>query len=127
MARILLIDDDDLVRETIEAMLHYLNHTVVSAPDGSDVVALIRSFDPQLVITDILMPGTEGIETTQVIMRHFPDMPVIAISGATGLYAEYLDVATQFGARVTLQKPFSGEDLRQALETCLATGSGEAP
>ena len=120
MARILLIDDEAAVREVTRAMLERLGHAVVEAVDGSAGIQTLRGSGFDLVVTDLVMPGKEGLETIQEIRRDFPDVPVIAVSagGYIGPHA-YLAVARRFGAAASLTKPFTEEDLAGALKQVL--------
>ncbi len=120
MARILVIDDDELVLATIEAILQEQGYEITTAINGGTVVELVQSLDPALVITDILMPGTEGIETIQLVKRAFPELPILAISGASGRYADYLNVAMKLGAAMTLNKPFTRDELCKAVAFCIS-------
>jgi CheY-like chemotaxis protein len=120
MARILLIDDEDPVREVTRAMLERLGHVVVEAGEGNAGMRQLRSGEFDLVVTDLVMPGKEGLETIQEIRRDFPDVPVVAVSagGYVGPHT-YLAVARRMGANATLTKPFSEDDLKGALKQVL--------
>jgi CheY-like chemotaxis protein len=82
---------------------------------------MLRANPADIVITDIIMPDKEGIETMTDIMQDFPDVPIIAISGGSlqGL-GSYLPTAAALGAFATLQKPFRGEELLRLIEAALA-------
>lgn len=121
MARILLIDDNDSVREATRIMLEQSKHEVEELPDGrrAEVVAAERAVD--LVITDLVMPEREGIETIRALRNAMPETPVIAISGggrfASG--ADYLKSAAKLGAVRTLTKPIDVRQLLDAVEDVL--------
>jgi len=117
MARILVIDDDALVRTTISVILERAGHEIVLAPDGQvGVLEYGRSaFD--LVITDILMPEQEGIETIVALRKANPDVKILAISGGGRAgNQDYLLIAEKFGANASLQKPFDPDDLVARVE-----------
>ena len=120
MARILLIDDEEAVRDVTRAMLERLGHVVVEAGDGDVGTRTLRGGGFDLVVTDLVMPGKEGLETIQEIRRDFPEVPVIAVSagGYIGPHA-YLAVAKRMGASATLTKPFAQDELAAALKQVL--------
>lgn len=112
MARLLLIDDDDEVRRTLVRMLETAGHEVHQAADGDSGIALCETVLPDLVITDILMPEKEGIETIMVLKRAHPGMKIVAISGGGRSGAmDFLDMARALGADEALQKPFRRAEL----------------
>lgn len=121
MAHILLIDDDSSIRTVLEAMLIQLGHTVVAVGDGrlGEEAARREGFD--LVITDLIMPEKEGIETIQDLLRRQPRLRIIAMSGGgRGNANDYLPLAKLLGARRTLAKPFTFEELTEAIAGVLA-------
>ncbi|HSG72042.1 MAG TPA: response regulator, partial [Planctomycetaceae bacterium] len=79
--RILIIDDEESVRETLSMMLEDRGYEIRGARDGNRGLQLIEVFRPHLVITDIIMPDKEGIETIIEVRRRWPDLRIIAISG----------------------------------------------
>jgi len=110
--RILLVDDDTAVRDSIAVVLSAAGHTVEQAENGIDGMRLLRRHSPDLVITDILMPQKEGIEIIREIRSLVPATPIIAISGGGGTgQADYLKMAQAFGANAALAKPFDPEAL----------------
>ena len=120
--KILLIDDDALVRYAIVRILAH-EYKVVSAGNGREGVAALQKEPFDLVITDILMPDQEGIETIRAIRRLSPGVPIIAISGG-GRFSgpDYLALAEKFGASKTIPKPFEPAALLNSIEQCLAAG-----
>lgn len=120
MTRILLVDDDDLSRGAIHKMLERAGYTVASTGNGREALELYRQDPSDLVITDLIMPDTDGLEIIQELRRTHPGTRILAISGGGRVNAlEYLTVARKFGAVEVLSKPFSNQDLRQAVETAL--------
>lgn len=108
----LVIEDHDAMADVITAILTAANHTVVRASDGRAGMALFEASNFDLVITDIIMPNQEGLETIRQLVRHKPGVKIIAVSGSgNGGGMDYLRVAREFGAVATLQKPFKPEDL----------------
>lgn len=119
MLRILLIDDDDTLRHVIAMALSSYGYEVVEAAEGGEGVNLARSAPFDVVVTDLIMPGQEGIETITILRREFPVLPIIAISGGLPNSKLYLEIAKKIGARRILAKPFSIADLRSAIAAVL--------
>ena len=114
--QILLVDDDDLSRGTIHQMLERAGHRVVSTPNGSEALDLFRADRPDLVITDLIMPDTDGLELIQELRKADTQVRILAISGGGRVNAnEYLTVARKFGAAGILAKPFSNQELKEAI------------
>jgi CheY-like chemotaxis protein len=120
MAHILVIDDDGAFRSMLRRTLQRLGHEVSEAADGSAALRTLREATVDLVMTDIIMPGMEGIETIRALQRDHPQLNVIAMSGGGRIKAEgYLEVAKAFGAVRVLRKPFDREELLAAIEEAL--------
>ena len=106
MHKILVIDDNVVVRNTIIQMLESEGYAVVSAEDGRRGLSVFRSERPDLVITDIIMPEKEGIETIRDIRSEAPDTKIIAISGGGRMgNTDFLKIARQLGASDVIAKP----------------------
>jgi DNA-binding response OmpR family regulator len=106
MARILIIDDDVQILNMLRQTLEREGHAVVDAPDGNEGLRLFRENPTDLIITDLIMPEKEGIETIMELRRDFPDVKIIAISGGGRLDpGQYLSIAKSFGAQYTFTKP----------------------
>jgi CheY-like chemotaxis protein len=120
MARILVIDDDDVLRAAVCRTLSAQGHTVEDADDGAAGMARLVAHVPDLVITDVFMPGRDGIETLIEIRKSFPQLKVIVMSGgdSSGLI-NLLEDAKLLGAALTLPKPFTPEDLLKAVDSLL--------
>ncbi len=120
MARILIIDDEELARFTVRLILETAGHEVGEAKNGNEGLTQFRSNPYDLVITDIIMPEKEGIETIIELRKDYPDLRIIAISGGGRTRnLDFLRLAGQFGAAVSLAKPFSDDELIVAVNTCL--------
>ncbi len=120
MTKIVLIDDDEDVRRTLVRMLETAGYEVHEAADGSSGLELCLKVDPQLVITDILMPEKEGIETIMTLKRDRPDLKIIAISGGgRSGGVDFLDMARSLGADEALQKPFRRAELLDLMKRVL--------
>ena len=131
MARIIVIDDEKDVRDVLKEVLERAGFDVEVAANGDDGLELLRSKGADVVITDIIMPGKNGVETVQDIRKNFPNTRVIVISGGgnvTPLEYEpsaiktsaYLASATAAGADVTLTKPFDRREILEAVSQLLA-------
>jgi CheY-like chemotaxis protein len=112
--RILVIDDDAHVRLTISCMLQGLGYEIAQAADGNEGVRAFARLRPDVVITDILMPEKEGIETILELRNASKSVRIIAISGGGRIgNMELLDLARKLGADDVLTKPFTAEELRR--------------
>lgn len=120
MAHILVIDDDDQIRKTLRAVLEREGHEVVEAPDGKVGMRIFQDKGADLVITDIIMPEKDGIETILELRKDYPDAKIIAMSGGGEIEPRvYLRFASQLGALRTLVKPFEREELLTAVQELL--------
>jgi CheY-like chemotaxis protein len=126
MAKILVIDDEPPVRRLIQLMLGRDGHEVAEAADGAEGLALIGQDPPDIVITDILMPNKEGIETIREMRRLAPGLPILVISGNPES-ALYLEMAKLLGAHAALAKPFRSAELLAAVADLLTQGRAAAP
>jgi CheY-like chemotaxis protein len=118
MARILIIDDDDEVRRLFASLLRRQGFQTTEARDGREGLATHAVARADVVITDIVMPGMEGLETILSLLRATPGLPIIAISGVTNA-ALYLATAHGLGARVALSKPITPGTLLHAVRSAL--------
>lgn len=120
MARILVIDDDDQVRNMVRQMLERDRHDVIVAEDGSVGVRRFREDPVDLVITNILMPEKEGLATIRELKADYPDLPIIAMSGGgTTAGVDFLRMAEHFGAARALKKPLEWGELTEAVNALL--------
>jgi DNA-binding response OmpR family regulator len=126
MTKILVIDDDTIVRNTIIQILEDESYEVLSAEDGIRGMALFRSEQPDLVITDIIMPEQEGIQTITEMRKTKPDAKIIAMSGGGRIgNTDFLKIALVLGAMNVIPKPFDPDELLMIVSACLA-GHGRA-
>jgi len=124
MALILVIDDEPMLRRTLRAVLERAGHTVVEAEDGNQGLEQFTVQRPELVLTDIIMPNREGVETIGEMRRQAPDLPIIAMSGGGTRGGDlFLTLAERLGASVTLAKPVRQAELLAAVEACLQAPS----
>jgi CheY-like chemotaxis protein len=120
MPRVLVIDDDDQLRRLLRLMLEREGYEVWDAPNGKEGLKRVHEAPMDLVITDLIMPEKEGIETIRELLREFPNMKIIAMSGGGQVGPEtYLQIAEKFGAHRTLVKPFDKNELITAVKEVL--------
>jgi CheY-like chemotaxis protein len=125
MPKILIIDDDAIVRQTLTKILGDAGYEVATAEDGLRGMAMFRSEQPDLVITDIIMPEQEGIQTIGEIRAAKPDAKIIAISGGGRIgNTDFLKIAQALGAMAVIPKPFDPDELLALVENCLAGRDG---
>ena len=125
MTRLLIIDDDEDIRAALAAWLLRKGYAVETAGDGKEGLETLARGGFDLVVTDIIMPDKEGIETILQIRRDHPDLPVIAMSGGGRTEAaDLLRPASHLGANATLTKPFRASELAALIEQLLAVGEG---
>ena len=116
MGRVMVVEDDAAVRELLREILKRAGHEVMAAVNGKEAIALYKENRADLIITNILMPEKEGLETIQDLRREYPDVKIIAISGGGQIGpADYLEVARRFGALRTFSKPFDRKELLKAV------------
>jgi CheY-like chemotaxis protein len=120
MAKILIIDDEELVRLTVRQTLELAGHTVMEASNGVDGMDMYTRHQPDVVITDIIMPEKEGIETIKELRRARADLPIIAVSGGgrTG-NMNFLEMAARLGATRAIHKPFDVDELPALVDEVL--------
>ena len=120
MAQILLVEDEEQLRSMLRIVLEDAGHEVEEAGNGKEAEDSYRRRSAELLITDIVMPGEEGIETIIKFRNSFPDVKIIAMSGGGRTDAQnYLDLAKRLGADHTLAKPFSNGDLLTSVNLAL--------
>lgn len=125
MARILIIDDDELFIKLMVHALKQRGHEVEFALNGLAGCRMFAASEFDVVVCDIVMPEQEGVETIKIIRRSRPDVGIVAISGGLSLShttnIDVLHIAGQFGANTTLKKPFQLAELTAAVDSLLAS------
>ena len=121
MAKILVIDDEPQMRDMLKQLLQLDGHHVTLASNGDEGIACFNKSQPDLVITDILMPYKDGIELVIEIRRIDTETPIIATSGGRrSLSASFnLDSSLLVGANTMLPKPFTRAQLQASVKKCL--------
>lgn len=124
MSRILIIDDEPAFREMVRNFLEAEGHEVLDAESGEAGLQLFRSHAPDLIVTDIFMPGIGGLETIVKIREENPDVRIIAVSGQDGIAAATLLPSGDKGADRGLAKPFRRRELIETIEDLLPKDDG---
>lgn len=120
MAKILVIDDEPYILLMIKKMLEQVGHRVDLASNGKEGLELLLTHSFDLLITDIVMPEKEGLETIREVRKKYPGLKIIAISGGGRLdSSEYLEPARYFGAEKIIKKPFQKGELLNAVNELL--------
>lgn len=120
MADILIIDDDAQLCAMLKQLLERRGYSVITAADGAQGLAIYNSEGARLVITDLIMPVKEGIETIAALIKQSPDITIFAISGGGRLKPDsYLNLAETFGAIRTFTKPIDRTALLDAVADVL--------
>ena len=117
MADVLVVDDDENLRDVLRRILERAGHTVRLATDGVEAVQLLEKNRPDVVLTDIYMPGLDGVELTRILQKQENPPAVIGMSGKPKPMA--LDMVTLQGASATLNKPFMPQELLDTIERVL--------
>ncbi|MBW2195074.1 MAG: response regulator [Deltaproteobacteria bacterium] len=114
--KVVVIDDNAEIRHVIELKLRTQGYKVITAANGKEGLNLIKSKQPDVVITDIIMPEKEGIEVITEVRRDFPNVKIIAMSGG-GLIGphEYLSWTKMMGVQRTFTKPFAINEILEAV------------
>jgi len=133
MQRILIVDDEQDVRDSVKCVLDLAGYVLLTAAHAAEALEQLGRTPTDLVITDIIMPKINGVQAIQSIRRAFPLVRIVAISGGgnfgvagyqpTAIATNaYLKSAEEAGAHLVLTKPFEAEDLLEAVEKVLGVG-----
>ncbi|MFO7863153.1 MAG: response regulator [Salinivirgaceae bacterium] len=116
MLNLLIIDDDIFFRELIKDILQDYPVTVHEAANGDEGLVVMRQEAIKVVVTDIIMPEKEGLESIIEILQKYPGTKIVAVSGGGSAgSSDYLEMAASLGAHATLAKPFEKEELIETL------------
>jgi len=119
MKRVLLIDDNAMVRSLLRTFLEQAGFEVADAAEGEAGIQLFRHWPADLVLCDLFMPGKDGLEAIRELIREFPGVKVIAMSGGSSGGLDLLPVAKLLGAVELLYKPFARETILEAIRRTL--------
>jgi CheY-like chemotaxis protein len=121
MARILVCEDDAVYRELTGGILTSRGHQVVFAEDGVRALDRLMDGDYDLIVTDLVMPGADGLEIIRAIRDRQGSVPVLAMSGGLGTLKDPLLLAASvMGANKVIEKPFRGRDFGNEVDALLA-------
>jgi CheY-like chemotaxis protein len=128
MAKILVIDDEPFILLMIKKMLEKAGHEVDLAVNGIEGLQAFEKNKPDLLITDLIMPEKEGLETIVELRKKYPDLKIIAISGGGRISADgYLPGAKLLGANMVFPKPLDQKEFLEAVATLLNETAGKKP
>ena len=120
MEKILVIDDEPVIRVLLRQLFEKRSYTVFEASDGAEGLDLYRKENPDVVVTDLIMPEEEGLSVIKKIKKIKPDANIIAISGGgLGSAEVYLKLAKSMGAQYVFQKPFDDKEMLSTVENML--------
>ncbi len=120
MARILVIEDDQQLRTLLKRYFQRRGHEVLEAGNGEEGLKIYKKKEADVIITDLIMPVKEGIETIMEFVKEFPHSKIIAISGGGRVAPHsYLQLAKEIGAKRVFSKPFELEQLFTAVKEIL--------
>jgi YesN/AraC family two-component response regulator len=121
MATILLVDDEDLLREGVREILEMSDYTVIEARDGEEALSQFAVNNVDMVISDVVMPNMDGVDLVSRLRESFPDIPILTISGGSRVVSARfgLDSALLSGANASLTKPFTAKQLIEKVKELL--------
>lgn len=121
MNKILIVDDEPSVLKMLRKALKDKSEEILEAVDGEQALKLCQEENIDLLITDIVMPKKHGIDLIMEVKKLDNNLPIIAISGGGGVTGrfDYLEIAELLGAKNILHKPFSPDELRNAVGNVL--------
>jgi CheY-like chemotaxis protein len=120
LARILVVDDEPIVRSLVRKTLERVGHEVAEAEDGEVALKVNRERPFDLVVADLFMPVMDGLQLIVQLREESPDTTVVAISGSVyERKPRFLEIAGRMESVVTLAKPFTTEELLAAVEGAL--------
>lgn len=122
MTTILLVDDENLLREGVREILEMSDYSIIEARDGEEGLALFATNNVDLVISDIVMPNMDGVDFVTRLRESFPQVPILTISGGSRVVSARfgLDSALLSGANASLTKPFNAKQLLEKVQQLLA-------
>lgn len=128
MSRILIVDDEEFVRDLIRDTLERAGHTAVEAKNGREAMEFFATFEPDCVITDLIMPEQEGMETIIKLRQQTRPVRIVAITGGFHpLGSVFLKTAGELGADAVLSKPFSINALLGAIDPSRPADQARGP
>jgi YesN/AraC family two-component response regulator len=121
MKKILIIDDEASFLKMLKKLFEKNGYEVIGARDGNQGIKLFKEHSPDIIITDLIMPGKEGLETIREIKALNASIKIIAMSGGgVGNPEMYLEIAKKFGAQHSFRKPINNETLLLTVKKLLS-------
>ena len=118
-SRALVVDDDEVVRLSLARIMRKAGYLVAFVSTARDAIAEICAEPPDIVFTDIFLPGTDGFELMNWLRRRKRAIPLVAMSGANRTLTGQLGLASKLGAKATISKPFGEQDVLEAIEAAV--------
>lgn len=116
--KILIIDDEQPIRDYLSCVLENAGYEVCQAENGREGMKILDEKSVDLLITDLVMPEREGLETISGLAAQRPELKIIAMSGAVSSTA-YLKIANSLGAQATIEKPFSRQEALAVVQSVM--------
>lgn len=124
MLNVMIIEDDEQLRKMLQIMIEKEGYSVEVASNGEEAIKLFKTQPSELIITDLLMPEKDGLETIMEVKRDNPHVKIIAVSGGGQVGSKtYLKVAERLGAQHIFSKPFKRTDLLEAVASLIGSPS----
>ena len=110
---VLIVDDDPLILTVVDLMVRHAGHTARTASDGNAALDVLADSASDIIVSDIRMPGMDGLELARVVRRDYPQIPIILMTGYLSEYSS--GSAEEIGIEGILKKPFKSTDLIAAI------------
>jgi DNA-binding NtrC family response regulator len=120
--RVLVVDDERLVRGVLRDMVEYLGYSASTAASGELAIATMAAVEPHVVLLDLKMPGMSGLQVLGHFRQHYPAVPVIVITGSTN--EEIARQASAGGAFSIVEKPFDLNTMRDVVAAAIRRVAG---
>lgn len=122
---VLVVDDEAPMRKLIAAMLEPAGYNTIEASSGDQALVQCHQHEVDIIVTDLVMAGLNGIDLILALKKEHSQIPIIAISGGGGISGrfDYLEISSLLGAKFVLKKPFDKEQLLNLLNQVIPAGS----
>jgi CheY-like chemotaxis protein len=114
---VLIVDDDPLILTVVDLMVRHMGHTVRTAPDGMVALDVMADAPADLIVTDIRMPGMDGLALARLVRKDYPNIPIILMTGYLSEYSS--GSASEIGVDGILKKPFKSAELISAINRAI--------
>lgn len=127
MKKILLVDDEEMIRKMVVAVFNHSEYSITEVCNGVEALKVLETASFDLIITDVIMPDCDGIELVMSVRKKLPDIKVVVMSGGGRVQADhYLNLAEKLGATRVFEKPFDTMEFRQVVHDLLFDDSHTA-